>query len=81
MSIYDDVFNIIAQYTKRQWKIDGRLAHPNSDDVYRLMSMMLEDIRNTGYNCIESGGIMVKRDGHKIDVYVHIGELDENNSI
>lgn len=75
MSIYDDAFNIIAQYTKRQWKIDGRLAHPSFDDVSRLMSMMIDDVQKTGYDSIESGGIMIKKDGNKIDVYVHIGEL------
>lgn len=81
MSIYDNAFNVIAQHTRRQWKIDGRLAHPTFDDVQRLLSLMIDDVRNTGYDSIESGGIMVKRDGHKIDVYVHIGELNEDNSV
>lgn len=66
---------------ERRWKIDGRLAEPTLDDVERLISLMIEDVRNLNYDSIESGGILIKRDGHKTDVYVHLGELDENISL
>ncbi len=82
MSISDDVFNIMCQYTGRQWKIDGRMAHPTFDDVDRLIAAMVKDIGEQGYDSIESGGILVKRDGSKVDVYVHVGEIDAtDNSI
>lgn len=82
MSVSDNIFNVMCQYTNRQWKIDGRLVYPTFDDVGRLLTAMVKDVRERGYDSIESGGILVKRDGSKIDVYVHVGELDEtNNSI
>lgn len=82
MSVSDNIFNVMCQYTNRQWKIDGRLVYPTFDDVDRLLTAMVKDVREQGYDSIESGGILVKRDGSKIDVYVHVGELNEaNNSI
>lgn len=82
MSISNDVHKIMSQNTNRQWKIDGRLAQPTQDDVNRLIAAMVDDIRTMGYDSIESGGILVKRDGNLVDVYVHVGEINEaNNSI
>ena len=82
MSISNDVHKIMSQNTNRQWKIDGRLAQPTQDDVTRLIAAMVDDIRTMGYDSIESGGILVKRDGNLVDVYVHVGEINEaNNSI
>lgn len=65
----------------RRWKIDGRLAEPTIDDVERLVRNMFKDICGTDYDSIESGGILLKKDGDKIDVYVHLGELDEDISL
>lgn len=81
MGISDDVFSVMSQYTNRKWKIDGDLVYPNFDDVQKLIEAMVNDIRTTSYDSIESGGILVKKDGDKIDVYVHIGELDEDSSV
>lgn len=82
MSISDDVYKIMHQNIHRQWKIDGRLAQPTQNDVSRLMAAMVSDVRSMGYDSIESGGILVKRDGNMIDVYVHVGEIDAtDNSI
>lgn len=81
MGISDDVFSVMSQHTNRKWKIDGDLVYPNFDDVQRLIEAMANDIRTAGYDSIESGGILVKKDGDKIDVYVHIGELDEDSSV
>lgn len=82
MSISNDVHKIMSQNTNRQWKIDGRLAQPTQDDVNRLIAAMVDDIHTMGYDSIESGGILVKRDGNLVDVYVHVGEINEaNNSI
>lgn len=82
MSVTNDVYKIMSQNTNRQWKIDGRLAHPTQDDVNRLIAAMVDDVRKMGYDSIESGGILVKRDGDHVDVYVHVGELSEtDNSI
>jgi hypothetical protein len=65
----------------RKWKIDGRLAEPTFDDVERLVGLMLKDIRNLNYDSIESGGILIRKDGHRTDIYVHLGELDEDTSL
>lgn len=82
MSISNDVYKIMSESTNRQWKIDGRLAQPTQDDVNRLIAAMVDDIRTMGYDSIESGGILVKRDGDLVDVYVHVGEISEtDNSI
>lgn len=81
MEVSTNVFNVMSQYSCRKWKIDGRLAFPNFDDVDRLIEAMVNDMRTTDYDSIESGGILVKRDGDKIDVYVHLGEANENNSV
>lgn len=71
----------ILSGTGRRWKIDGRLAEPTFDDVERLVRLMFDDVRNLNYDSIESGGILIKKDGHKTDVYVHLGELDEDISL
>ncbi len=82
MSVSNDVYKVMSQDTNRQWKIDGRLAHPTQDDVNRLIAAMADDIRKMGYDSIESGGILVKRDGDWIDIYVHAGVFNEtDNSI
>lgn len=73
--IVDDLYEQILS-TGRQWKIDGRMCQPTHDDVSRLLVVMLDDVRNLGYDSIESGGIMVRRDGHKLDIFVRLGELD-----
>lgn len=64
--------------SNRQWRIDGRLCQPTEDDVARLVTAMIDDIRNLDYDSIESGGILIRRDGKNIDVFVHLGgtEID-----
>jgi len=79
MSVSDRAHKVISQTTNRQWKIDGRSAHPTQDDVNRMIAAMVNDIRMMGYDSIESGGILVKRDGTLVDVYVHVGELNETD--
>lgn len=81
MRVSKKVFDVINDYTHRNWKIDGRLTRPTHDDVTRLVMAMIEDLNKQGYDSIESGGILVKRDGNMIDIYVHVGEFDENSSI
>lgn len=71
----------VLSETGRKWKIDGRLAEPTSDDVERLVRLMYNDVIQMDYDSIESGGILIKRDGSKIDVYVHLGVLDEDISL
>lgn len=71
----------ILSESGRKWKIDGKLAEPTFDDVERLVRLMFDDVRNLGYDSIESGGILIKKDGHRIDVYVHLGELHEDISL
>jgi len=80
MSVTTDAFNIISGYTGRSWMIDGRLSRPTQDDVSRLLAAMLRDMHNQGYDLIESGGILVKRDGDRVDVYVHAGEINATDN-
>lgn len=72
---------IMKEHTGRKWKIDGRLAEPTPDDIEKLIDAMVKDIKKHGYDSIESGGILIKRDRDKIDLYVHIGELHEDISL
>lgn len=71
----------ILNESGRRWKIDGKLAEPTLDDVERLVRLMCDDVHNLGYDSIESGGILIKKDGHKTDVYVHLGEIHEDISL
>lgn len=82
MKALSNAHDMLTRYTKRTWKIDGRQSEPTRDDVNRLVAAMVEDMRTQGYDSIESGGILVKRDGDLIDIYVHAGVFDEtDNSI
>lgn len=65
----------------RKWKIDGVLIEPTVKDIEELVVKMLKDMNNTDYDSVESGGILLKRDQGKIDLYVHLGEISENSSI
>ncbi len=68
--------------TGHKWRINGVKTEPSIEDVEELIRSMLGDIDGTDYDSIESGGILLKRDGSKRDLYVHIGETDEtDNSI
>jgi hypothetical protein len=71
----------MTHYTNRQWRIEGELIYPTFDDVQQLLTAMVDDLKKSDYDSIESGGILVKKDGYKIDVYVHMGELNEDNGI
>lgn len=62
-----------------KWKINGVKMEPSIEDVEELLRSMYSDIRNTTYDSIESGGILIKRDGSNTDVYVSVGELDETD--
>lgn len=80
MSQIDDVFNVLVQ-NNRKWKIDGRNAEPSFDDVQKLIAQMKQNILNLEGNAsIQCGGIMLIKDGSHIDIYVHLGEIDENPS-
>lgn len=81
MTVSKKIFDVINDHTHRTWKIDGRLTQPTHEDVTRLVRAMIEDLNKQGYDSIESGGILVKHDGNMIDVYVHVGEFDEDSSI
>lgn len=65
----------------RRWKINGVLTEPTASDVEQLVRNMLKDILDTNYDSIESGGILLKRDQGKIDLYVHLGEISEDISL
>lgn len=65
----------------RQWKFDGKLREPTYEDVEEFVQGMFKDISEGDYDSIESGGILLKRDGDKIDLYVHLGEIDEDFSL
>jgi hypothetical protein len=82
MKALSNAYDMLTKYARRTWKIDGRQAEPTRDDVNRLIEAMVKDIREQGYDSIESGGILVKRDGDWIDIYVHAGAYSEtDNSI
>lgn len=80
MELSNSVFDVISQYTDRKWKIDGNLIYPTFDDVDRLLVLMIKELKDQDYDSIESGGILIKRDRGKFDVYVHLGELNEDSS-
>jgi len=80
MSQIENIFNVLTQ-SNRKWKIDGRNTEPTFDDVTRLVTQMQESLSNLEGNAsIQCGGIMLIKDGNHIDVYVHLGELDEDSS-
>lgn len=63
-------------HANRQWLIDGRLCNPSFDDVSRIVTAMVDDVKRLGYDSIETGGILVRKDGEHIDFFVHIGEIE-----
>lgn len=80
---YDDLALFIHEVLIRaghKWKINGVKMEPSIEDVEELIRSMLGDIDGTDYDSIESGGILLKRDGSKRDLYVHVGEVDEDFS-
>jgi len=78
MSQIDTIFNVLTQ-NNRKWKIDGRNAEPSFDDVLNLVNQMKQSLVNLEGNAsIQCGGIMLIKDGSHVDIYVHLGELDED---
>lgn len=65
--------------TGHQWKINGVKVEPSVEDVEEMILHLHKDIR--AYDSIESGGLLLKRDRGKIDLYVHLGEISEDSSI
>lgn len=76
--IMEYIYTILSNQG-RQWKIDGELTYPTFEDMEGLTLAMIKDVKETSYDSIESGGILVRKDGTKIDVFVHLGEIDEKN--
>lgn len=74
------IYNVF-KVNGRRWKIDGELREPTVNDIEELVNNIFEDIGKTDYDSVESGGILIKRDGDNIDVYVHLGELHEDISL
>lgn len=81
MALIDNIFTVISQFTSHKWKINGVLVYPSFDDVQQLVELMSCDIETSGYDSIESGGILIKKSGGKTDVYVHLGEISEDSSL
>lgn len=73
--VIDNVYQQVVQ-SNRQWLVDGRLCNPTHDDVARIVTVMVDDVKGLGYDSIETGGVLVRKDGNKIDFFVHIGEVD-----
>lgn len=63
-----------------RWKINGVKIEPSIEDVEELIKKMRKDLESSDYDSIESGGILIKRDRDKLDVYVHLGELREDSN-
>lgn len=68
----------MKEHTGRKWKIGGELVEPTPKDIEELIQAMVNDMRSEDYDSIESGGILIKNDRGKIDLYVHLGEIDED---
>lgn len=78
-SLVDDLYKYFTEHYY-EWKIDSVYRTPTKDELARLLTAMYTDVRDSvGSISVESGRLLVKRtDGH-VDVYVHVGEIKENN--
>ena len=77
MKSYETVAKIY-EITQQEWKIDGEYKVPDEDRII-LMLVNLEQLLRTAQgdlSQVESGGIILRRDGKHVDVFVHAGELD-----
>lgn len=67
----------VFKKTDRQWKIRGKYVEP-VDEHIKFMLNISRKIKDG--ESFESGGIMVVSDAGHLDVYVHVGELEQEKS-
>lgn len=68
----------IQGITKAEWLINGGYDRPDTDRI-KLMLINLKkllDEQEGDLAQVESGGILMRKDGEHTDVFIHLEELD-----
>lgn len=60
---------------ERKWKIGGELKEPSRDDIAAVINKIIT-MTDDGLQ-IELGGLLVKNEGGRKELYVYLGDVDE----
>lgn len=72
-----EIIEKVHDITEPEWKIHGEYKRPDQDRIILMLVNQELALRDQGdLSQIESGGILMRKDGKHIDVFVHVGELD-----
>lgn len=75
----ESVANLMLLYG-HTWTIDGEQLVPNSEDVEEALDTLVETLYSSDeYTQIETGNLVLKRDGDSVDVYIRVGDANDRN--
>ena len=82
MSLADEIatFLLIKDHT---WKIGGELQVPSPEDVKIALDRAKEVLYGEDVSdgaALFVGGMIIKRDGTHLDVYLHIGDINQDGN-
>jgi hypothetical protein len=80
MSLADEIANFML-IKDRTWKIGGELQAPSPKDVQAALDKAKEVLYGEDVSdgaALFVGGMIIKRDGTHLDVYLHLGSIDED---
>lgn len=78
MSLPDEIATFML-INDMQWKIGGQLQNPSPEDVRQSLDRAKEILYGEDMNngaALFVGGMIVKRDGKHLDIYLHIGDYN-----
>ncbi len=79
MSLADEIATFMLIHD-RKWKVGGELENPSPEDIKITLDRAKEVLYGEDMQdgaTLFVGGMIVKRDGKHLDVYLHLGEYDE----
>lgn len=78
-SLVEDVLFLLRKQGA-EWKVGGELRSPTKDDVRRTLDRLyLAVYDGEEQTQASTGGILVKKEYGRIDVYTYIGELNDDD--
>jgi len=73
-----EAITLIMQLHRVQWSIGGKPTYPTTEDIKKVLDRLSEIVYDEGQQA-ETGGIIVRKDSDRKQVYLYIGEYNDNN--
>lgn len=79
MSLADEAATFFLIHD-RKWSIGGELVNPSPEDIQitldRAHELLYGEDMNDGA-ALSVGGMIIKRDGKHLDIYLHLGDYND----